>query len=118
MWSGLVSMEDARQKLAKFRKHYNEQRPHTRWRTGRPPRLPRCTWGKLVTWGARNPRQIRRIGLLKVKMSSFVWCRKTGRVILNRFHDPVRTFRESLLYDLCLSGESCTLDAARPRYAA
>jgi transposase InsO family protein len=28
MWSGF-SMEDARQKLAKLREHYNQQRPHS-----------------------------------------------------------------------------------------
>jgi Integrase core domain len=75
----VFSLEDARQKLAKFCEHYNHQRPHSALADRTPAafaELHRLGKEKASTsLGARNPRRIRGTGLLKAKISSFDWYR-------------------------------------------
>ena len=97
-----VSLHDARQKLAKFREHYNHQRPHSSLADRTPAAFAELhrrlaekastSMGRhsrassLSLWSARNPREIRAIGLLMLKNSSLDWYRKMGRVSLGRTH--------------------------------
>jgi hypothetical protein len=78
------SLEDARQKLAKFREHYNHQRPHSALADRTPAafaELHRLSKEKASTsLGARNPRRIRVRGLLKAKISSSDRYRNAGKV--------------------------------------
>ena len=50
------SLDDARRKLAKFREHYNRERPHSALADRTPARrLRRCTRGKPIhCWGAHS----------------------------------------------------------------
>jgi hypothetical protein len=87
-----VSLDDARQKLAKFREHYNPERPHSALADRTPAafaELHRRVTEKTSTSMGRNPHEIRAIGLLTLKNSGFDWYRKVGQVIL------LRTYRET-----------------------
>jgi putative transposase len=55
----LVSLQDARQKLAKFREHYNHERPHSALADRTPASFAglhrRCEKKLVHRWGARTP---------------------------------------------------------------
>ena len=73
------SLEDARQKLAKFREHYNHQRPHSALADRTPEAFAALHREKASTWMGRNLRQTSRKGLLLPKVSSFVCDREWER---------------------------------------
>jgi Integrase core domain len=84
-----VSLQDARQKLAKFREHYNHERPHSALADRTPAafaELHRRVTEKTSTSLGRNPHETRGIGLLTLKNSSSDWYRKMGRVRFGRTH--------------------------------
>jgi putative transposase len=77
------SLEDARQKLAKFRQHYNHLRPHSALADRTPAafaELHRAGKKKPSTLMGRKACQISGNGLLRPENSSFDWYRNGGRV--------------------------------------
>ena len=84
-----VSLADARQKLTKFREHYNHERPHSALADRTPAafaELHRAVIEKASTSMGRNPHEIRPNGLLMLKNFSFDWHRKVGRVTNGESH--------------------------------
>jgi hypothetical protein len=73
-----TSLDDAQQKLPKFREHYNQQRPHSALADRTPAAFAALHRGKVST-SMRNPHQSRRTGRSLLGISSFLCDREWER---------------------------------------
>jgi len=74
-----ASLDDARRKLAKFREHYNRERPHGALADRTPAAFAALHKGKASTSLGQKPRQQREKGLTLPKLSNTVCDRKWER---------------------------------------